>query len=479
MNKKNKKIEIPIVLFLTIAFLVSSSMVISGNSPVKTQSSQFVNNSVTNAASPKYAVSFIETGLASGTSWSVTLNGSSNLSTTTHVNFYVANGNYDYAITTIAGYSNSPNSGNVTVNGTFQNVTVMFSTASTSIAPVDLGVAGNFSILAKTGISTTGTTRIVGNMGVSPAAATYITGFGLIMSSTGQFSTSSIVTGKVYASNYASPTPSMLTTSVSNMMTAYTNAAGRTNPNYVNIGAGNIGGMTLGPGLYKWSTGLLIPTGVTLAGNSSAVWIFQISGKLTVADAAHIMLSGGAQAKNIFWQVAGGATIGTTVSIYGIILSQTAITINTGSTLNGRALAQTAVTMNADNVTSPSGVSNIAIYAVTITESGLPSGSTWFVNITGMATSGPITVTSYSTNVWNGTYTYVAGTTNNAYKAPNGSFIASGSSITHAVAFSKSSTTTTTHPSPSSSMDIYLIAGAIIAIAAIVASIGILRRKKL
>lgn len=482
MNKKNKKVKISIVLFMTIAFLISASMVIPSNSPAQTHLSQFGNTSATNAVSPKYTVSFIETGLVGGTSWSVTLNGSSNSSTTSHVNFYMAIGSYAYTITGIAGYSNSPSSGTVTVNGTSQNVTVMFSTSSTSIASVDLGTAGNFAILGKTGISTTGTTKIVGNLGVSPAAATYITGFGLIMSSTGQFSTSSVVTGKAYASNYASPTPSMLTTSVDNMMTAYTNAAGRTNPNYVNLGAGNIGGMTLGPGLYKWSTGLLIPTSATLAGNSSAIWIFQISGKLTVANGAHIILSGGARAKNIFWQVAGGATIGTTVSIYGIILSQTAITINTGSTLNGRALAQSDVTLNADNVTSPTGVSNIATttFTVTITESGLPSGSTWFVNITGMASSGPITATSYSTILGNGTYAYVAGTTDTAFKAPSGTFTANGSSLTHAVSFSRSSTTTTTSPtSSSSSLDLYLIAGAIIAIAAIGASIGILRHKKL
>jgi hypothetical protein len=479
MNMKNKKIGIPIVLLLTIAFLLSSSMVIPSNSPVQTHSFQSGNSFATSAVSTKYAVSFIESGLASGTSWSVTLNGSSNSSTTTHVNFYMVNGNYAYSVTKIAGYSNSPISGNVTVNGASQNVTVVFSTASTSIAPVNLGAAGNFSILAKTGISTTGTTAVIGNMGISPASATYITGFALTMSSNGQFSTSSLVTGKVYAADYTSPTPSMLTTSVNNMMTAYTNAAGRTNPNYVNLGAGNVGGMTLGPGLYKWSTGLLIPTSVTLSGNSTSVWIFQISGRLTVANGAHIILSGGAQAKNIFWQVAGGVTIGTTVSIYGIILSQTAITINTGSTLNGRALAQSAVTLNADNVTSPTGVSNIVTttYAVTITESGLPSGSTWFVNITGLASSGPITSTSYTTSLVNGTYAYVAGTTNSAYKAPNGSFTVSGAPATHTVTFSKSGTSVT-HPSTSNTTT-YLIVGAVIAVAAIGAAIALMRRKKL
>ena len=175
-------------------------------------------------------------------------------------------------------------------------------------APVDLGSAGNFVILAKAGISTTGTTSIVGNIGVSPVAATYITGFGLTMDSSTQFSTSSLVTGKVYAADYASPTPTVMTTAISNMQTAYTDAAGRTLPDSTELGAGNIGGMTLAPGLYKWSSGLLIPTDVTLSGSSNSIWIFQIAQNLDVSDGVHVLLSGGAQANNIFWQVAGQTT---------------------------------------------------------------------------------------------------------------------------------------------------------------------------
>ena len=136
-----------------------------------------------------------------------------------------------------------------------------------------------------------------------------------------------------------------LTTAVGDMQTAYTDAAGRTNPNYVNLGAGNINGMTLVPGLYKWGTGVSISTSITLTGSSSSVWVFQISGGLTFGNGAHIILSGGAQAKNIFWQVASGVSIGTGASFYGIILSQTSITIATGSTMTGLVLAQTAVTL--------------------------------------------------------------------------------------------------------------------------------------
>ncbi len=115
---------------------------------------------------------------------------------------------------------------------------------------INLGTAGNFAILSKTGISTTGVTSIVGDIGVSPAAATYITGFGLVMDPSNQSSTSSLVTGKVYAADYAVPTPATMTTAVSDMQTAYTDGAGRA-PNATELGAGNIGGMTLAPGALQ------------------------------------------------------------------------------------------------------------------------------------------------------------------------------------------------------------------------------------
>ena len=216
---------------------------------------------------------------------------------------------------------------------------------------VNLGSSGNFAILSKSGISTTGTTSIVGDIGVSPAAATYITGFGLILDKSRQFATSSLVNGKVYAANYAPPTPTKMTTAVSDMQTAYTDAAGRTNPTATELGAGKIGGLTIAPGLYKWSTGVTITTSLTLSGGPNDVWIFQIAKGLKEGNGAIITLKGGAQAKNIFWQVAGKVTLGTTASFKGTILCKTAIVMNTGAKLTGRALAQTAVTLDADAVT--------------------------------------------------------------------------------------------------------------------------------
>lgn len=224
---------------------------------------------------------------------------------------------------------------------------------STGPAPVNLGTAGNFVILAKTGVSTTGTTAVVGNVGLSPAAATFITGFSLVADPTNVFSTSSYVTGKLYAANYAVPTPANMTTAVSDMQTAFTSAAGRTLPDFTELGAGDISGMTLVPGLYKWGTGVLITNGVTLAGGANDVWIFQIGEGLTVSDSAIVTLIGGAQAKNIFWQVSGQATLGTAADFKGIILSQTLISLNTGTKMTGRALAQTAVTLNSTAITAP------------------------------------------------------------------------------------------------------------------------------
>ncbi|MBU1038765.1 DUF3494 domain-containing protein [Patescibacteria group bacterium] len=237
-------------------------------------------------------------------------------------------------------------------------VFLMFITSAITVfaagpATVNLGSAGDFVILTKSGISTTGATSITGDIGVSPISATAMTGFGLTIDASNTFSTSALVTGKAYAADYMSPTPAKMVTAINDMETAYTDAAGRINPTATELGAGNIGGMTLAPGLYKWSTGVTIPTDVTLSGGANDVWIFQIAQTLTVSSSVKVVLSGGAQASNIFWQVAGQTTLGTGSNFSGNILDQTAIVLNTGATLNGRALAQTAVTLDADIVSIP------------------------------------------------------------------------------------------------------------------------------
>jgi len=229
-------------------------------------------------------------------------------------------------------------------------------TANAPVGPgvVNLGTAGNFAILTKSGISTTGTSSVTGDMGVSPVAAASITGFGLIMDSSNEFSTSSLVTGKIYASDYAVPTPVKMTTAISDMETAYTTANGLTTPApVVEQSAGNLNGETLAPGLYKWATGVDITTGITLAGGANDTWVFQIAQDLTVTNSAIITLSGGAKAENIVWVVAGQAVLGTNVNFSGIILSKTLISLNTGATVKGRLLAQTAVTLIAGTVVQP------------------------------------------------------------------------------------------------------------------------------
>ena len=221
-------------------------------------------------------------------------------------------------------------------------------------AAVNLGTAANFVALAKTGISTTGTTSIVGDIGVSPAAASFITGFGLIADSSNTFSTSPQVSGKVYAADYAAPTPAYMTTAISDMQTAFTDAAGRSNPDFTELYAGDISGRTLVPGLYKWGTGVLVTSaGVTLSGGANDVWIFQIAQDFTVSNSAVVTLIGGAQARNVFWQVSGKATLGTGAALKGNLLSQTLISLSTGASITGRVLAQTAVTLDAAKISAP------------------------------------------------------------------------------------------------------------------------------
>lgn len=220
----------------------------------------------------------------------------------------------------------------------------------------DLAAAGSYVILAKTGITNvTGSSVTGGHVGLSPAAASFITGFALSADSTNVYSTSPAVVapGKIYAANYAVPTPTNLTSSVLSMQTAYTDAAGRTHPDFLNLGSGNIGSKTLSPGLYKWGTGVTIPADVTIAGGANDVWIFQISQNLDVSTGKRVLLTGGAEAKNVYWQIAGNVTIRANAHLEGIIMSKTGITLQTGATLRGRALAQTLVALDNNAITAP------------------------------------------------------------------------------------------------------------------------------
>ena len=217
------------------------------------------------------------------------------------------------------------------------------------ILAVDLKSAGSFTILAKTGVSTASLSVITGNIGVSPSPASYITGFSLIMDSTNEFATSSQVTGMIYASDYAVPTPTNLTAAISDMQAAYSDAAGRA-PSFTELYAGDLSGQTLTAGVYKFGTDVLINTNVTLSGNSTDVIILQISGSLSQAAGVQVILTGGLLAENIFWQVAGDVSIGANAHMEGTILCMTSIVLNTGASLNGKMLSQTAVTLDGNDI---------------------------------------------------------------------------------------------------------------------------------
>lgn len=241
--------------------------------------------------------------------------------------------------------------GNALADYTWSFTTGM--TAAKGPAPVLLGAAGNYAVLAKAAISTVPASTITGDIGVSPAAATYMTGFSLVADATNVFSTSPQIVGKAYAADYAVPTPSNLTTAVSNMEAAYTDAASRPTPNFLELGTGNIGGKTLAPGLYKWTSTVTIPADVVIFGGAKDVWIFQTTGDLSMSAAKRVTLGGGALAKNIFWQVAGKATFGAGSHFEGILLCKTEVTAQTGATMNGRILAQTQVALQQATITQP------------------------------------------------------------------------------------------------------------------------------
>jgi len=211
---------------------------------------------------------------------------------------------------------------------------------------IDLGIAGDFVILSKTGITDVFQSDVTGDVGSSP-----ITGAAVLLQCVE-------VTGNIYTVDAAGPAckitnATRLTTAVGDMQTAYTQVAGRINPDFLNLGAGDIGGRTLTAGLYKWTSALLIPTDISISGGPNDLFIFQVDGTLDVSSAVNITLIGGAQAKNIYWQVADAVTLGTTSHFEGIILGGSGINLKTGASINGQMLAQTAVTLQMNTVVKP------------------------------------------------------------------------------------------------------------------------------
>lgn len=236
--------------------------------------------------------------------------------------------------------------------GVLLSCNTVFAATPIVTAPVNLNTAGNYVILSASGISNVPKTLITGDIGVSPINSTAITGFGLVMNATNEFSTSNQITGKVYASDYSRSTASNLTTAGSDMRTAYNDAAGRA-ADYTELYTGDLSGQTLTPGVYKWGTGVSINSDVTLNGGPNDVFIFQIAKGITQAPSTNITLTGGVQAKNIFWQSAQTVTIQTGAHFEGIILGRTNISMGNKASINGRLLAQTAVTLIKNIVIAP------------------------------------------------------------------------------------------------------------------------------
>jgi hypothetical protein len=225
-------------------------------------------------------------------------------------------------------------------------------------APVILGKAANYAILSKTGVSTVPSSVVTGNVGVSPVARTYLTGWSETYDVTDTYATSPQVfaPGKLYAADLVGGTTiADLGAAVLDMGTAYTDAAGRTATSAAttNVGAGTLTSLTLVPGVYEWGSNVTIPTDLTLNGTATDVWIFKVAGTLDIAAAKNVILSGGALPQNIFWQVSGAVTVGANSHFEGIILGQTSITFKNLASINGRLLAQTAVVLDATTVTQP------------------------------------------------------------------------------------------------------------------------------
>ncbi|HWN93634.1 MAG TPA: ice-binding family protein, partial [Methylomirabilota bacterium] len=218
-------------------------------------------------------------------------------------------------------------------------------------APVNLRSTAHFTILSGAAITTTGGGIINGDVGASP-----ITGGAIGL-------TAAQVNGTIYTVDAAGPPgsvmdPTLLTAAKGDLTTAYNEARDRTpipSGDFRNPGAGNIGGMTLIPGLYKFdATASITGADLTLEGGPDDVWIFQIAADLQVGSMVSVILAGGAQARNIFWQVGTTVSIGTFAVFKGTILASQSIVMNTSSVMDGRALAFTAgVTFNGDGGSRP------------------------------------------------------------------------------------------------------------------------------
>lgn len=295
----------------------------------------------------------VETASGASVPGNVTMNGGSTSATFTPTALLLPNTSYTATISTAA-----TNASGVPMPNPISWTFMTRASGAIAQAPVVLGLAGTYAIFANTGIANaTVPAAITGDMGVGPGVtSTAITGFALNLPAGAASSTSAQVTGNIYAFDYAAPTPTNVTTASNDMGTAYTDAAGRLLPDFVDVAVGNLGGQTLTPGLHRYGSNVSLPFGtdVTLSGGADDVWIIQITGTLTTGAATNVFLSGGAQAKNVFWQVAGtSVTLGANARFEGIVLAQNAINFGNQASAGSRLLAQTAVNLDQNAIVQP------------------------------------------------------------------------------------------------------------------------------
>ncbi len=265
------------------------------------------------------------------------------------------------SVSPVSALSLSPSGPTGRLSGSLLKLVLLASVVATFAQPqdpVNLRSTAQFAVLAGSLISNIPGSAITGDIGLSPAGGSMITGFG-----------PNEVTGSIFTVDATGPAGSItaaseLTTAQGDLTLAYNDAAGRTpipSGPFLNPGSGNMGGMTLEAGLYKFTSDASIDgSDLTLTGTATDVWIFQIASELVVGNGIKIILAGGALPANIFWQVGTSATLGTTSVFKGTIMADQSISMNTGATLDGRALASiAAVTLASSTITRPGLTSTI------------------------------------------------------------------------------------------------------------------------
>lgn len=280
---------------------------------------------------------------------------------------------------------------------------------------VPLASARSYAVLASSTVTSTGATHLTGDLGLSPG--TSVTGF-----------PPGTITGTKNVTVPGAPGAE------ANLTIAYNNASGRTNcPVSV---AGNIGGQTLTPGLYKSTSSLAISSGdLTLSGggNPNGVFIFQVASALTTTSGRTVILTNGAQAGNVFWQIGSSATLGTTSVMQGTVLAHDSISMLTGSVLNGRAMAETGEVSLADSTITVPTPASITTYPVTFTETHLPTGTSWSVTYGGVQASA--TMTTIVFDVVSGTYAFTVDVAGYVATPSSGSVPVSGAAAGQTIDF--------------------------------------------